>query len=129
MKRGGKALGILIGLVIAFITIQNIFGEWRVNLFGLQEGLGPLLGSVSLAGGHGVTIAWAKTFAKQFCIKNALEIGIAASTFGLIVASLICGLIANHLIRKNQLNLDHKKETHNVNRNVEENTNKTALNN
>lgn len=44
MRRGGKALGILLGLVIAFITIQNIFGEWTVNLFGLKEGLGPFLG-------------------------------------------------------------------------------------
>ena len=76
MRRGGKTLGILLGLVIAFITIQNIFGEWTVNLFGLQKGLGPLLGSVSLAGGHGVTIAWAPIFAKQFGIKNALEIGV-----------------------------------------------------
>ncbi len=129
MRRGGKTLGILLGLVIAFITIQNIFGELTVNLFGLQKGLGPLLGSVSLAGGHGVTIAWAPIFAKQFSIKNALEIGIAASTFGLIVASLIGGPIANHLIRKNQLNLDHKKETYGANRNGEENTNKLALNN
>ncbi len=104
MRRGGKALGILLGLVIAFITIQNLFGEWIVTLFGLQEGFVPLLGSVSLAGGHGVTIAWAPTFAKQLGIKNALEIGIAASTFVLIVASVIGGPIANHLIRKNQLN-------------------------
>lgn len=129
MRRGGKALGILLGLVIAFITIQNIFGEWTVNLFGLQEGIGPLLGSVSLAGGHGVTIAWAPTFAKQFGIKNALEIGVAASTFGLLVASLIGGPIASYLIRKNHLNLDHKKEIYNENRNGEENTNKTELNN
>ena len=100
-----------------------------VNLFGLQEGLGPLLGSVSLAGGHGVTIAWAPTFAKQVGIKNALEIGVAASTFGLLVASLIGGPIANCLIRKNYLNFDHKKEIYNENRNGEENTNQTALNN
>lgn len=53
-------------------------------------------------GGHGTVIAWAPIF-ENHGVKNAMEIGIASATFGLILASLIGGPIAKFLIKKNNL--------------------------
>jgi ESS family glutamate:Na+ symporter len=57
-----------------------------------------LLGSVSLIGGHGTTIAWAPVIAARFGLPNALEIGIASATLGLVVESLLGGPLAGLLI-------------------------------
>jgi glutamate:Na+ symporter, ESS family len=60
-------------------------------------------GSVSLIGGHGTTIAWAPVIAEQHGISNAMEIGIASATFGLILASVMGGPIAKFLIKRHRL--------------------------
>ena len=60
-------------------------------------------GSVSLIGGHGTAIAWAPRIAEEFNISNAMEIGIACATFGLILASLMGGPIAKYLINRHKL--------------------------
>ena len=98
--RGGPALFILFGLTIAFMTLQNLLGVAMAGLLGLHPATGLLLGTVSLIGGHGTTIAWAPTFAEQFQIENAMEIGIAAATFGLVLASASGGPIAQFLLRR-----------------------------
>jgi ESS family glutamate:Na+ symporter len=65
--------------------------------------VGLLGGTVSLIGGHGTAIAWAPRFAEEYGVKNAMEIGIACATFGLILASLMGGPIAKFLISRNDL--------------------------
>ena len=100
LSRGGPALFILLGLTIAFMTLQNLLGIAMAGLLGLHPATGLLLGTVSLIGGHGTTIAWAPTFAEQFQIENAMEIGIAAATFGLVLASASGGPIAQFLLRR-----------------------------
>ena len=100
LSRGGPALFILLGLTIAFMTLQNLLGVAMAGLLGLHPATGLLLGTVSLIGGHGTTIAWAPTFAEQFQIENAMEIGIAAATFGLVLASASGGPIAQFLLRR-----------------------------
>jgi ESS family glutamate:Na+ symporter len=72
-------------------------------LLGLNPLVGLLGGSVSLLGGHGTAIAWAPRFAESHGISNALEIGIACATFGLVLASLMGGPIARILIRRHRL--------------------------
>ena len=61
-----------------------------------------MAGSVSLTGGLGTTIAWAPTFTEQLGIANAAEIGVAASTIGLIAACIIGGPIAGYLIKRHK---------------------------
>ena len=100
LSRGGPALFILLGLTIAFMTLQNLLGVAMAALLGLHPATGLLVGTVSLIGGHGTTIAWAPTFAEQFQIENAMEIGIAAATFGLVLASASGGPIAQFLLRR-----------------------------
>ena len=86
LLRGGPALFILLGLTIGYMTLQNVIGVTMAGLLGLQPATGLLLGTVSLIGGHGTTIAWAPTFVEKFQLESAMEIGIAAATFGLVLA-------------------------------------------
>ncbi|QRM55468.1 sodium/glutamate symporter [Sinorhizobium sp. BG8] len=100
---GGKPLVILLILTISFLILQNIIATGSSALLDLPEGIAPLLGSVSLIGGHGTTIAWAPLIAGRFGLGNALEIGIASATLGLVVASLVGGPVARVLINRYHL--------------------------
>ncbi|MEQ1950335.1 sodium/glutamate symporter [Mesorhizobium sp. CN2-181] len=100
---GGKALAILLAITLLFLVIQNLIAIGGVHLLGLPEGLTVFVGSASLMGGHGTTIAWAPIVAQRFGIGNALEVGIAVATLGLVLASLVGGPIAGYLIARNKL--------------------------
>ena len=100
LVKGGPALLILLGLTIAFMTVQNLIGVVMAALLGMKPATGLLVGTVSLIGGHGTTIAWAPTFLERFQLENAMEIGIASATFGLILASASGGPIAQLLIKR-----------------------------
>lgn len=103
LVKGGKPLVILLAATIFYMIIQNAVGITVATLFGQNPLVGMLGGTVSLIGGHGTAIAWAPTFAEQYGIHNAMEIGIACATFGLILASLMGGPIASFLINKHNL--------------------------
>ena len=104
---GGKPLIILLAITIAYMMLQNLTGISVAALFGLPSQVGLLGGTVSLIGGHGTAIAWAPQIAEQYGIANAMEIGIACATFGLILASLMGGPIARFLINRHGLAPDH----------------------
>ena len=53
--------------------------------------------------GHGRAIAWSPRIAEDCGISNAMEIGVASATFGLILASLMGGPIAKFLISRYDL--------------------------
>ncbi len=100
---GGKPLVILLAITIAYMLLQNLTGISVATLFDLPGAVGMLGGSISLIGGHGTAIAWAPRIAEEFNISNAMEIGIACATFGLILASLMGGPIAKYLINRHKL--------------------------
>lgn len=100
--QGGKPLLTLLGLTLSFIVIQNLIGMAGVTLLGLPKPVGILTGSASLIGGHGTSIAWAPEIVKMG-VENALEIGVACATLGLVIASLIGGPIARRLIARHDL--------------------------
>jgi ESS family glutamate:Na+ symporter len=100
---GGKPLVILLVITVGYMFVQNITGIAVATAFGLPSQLGLLGGTVSLIGGHGTTIAWSPLFAKEYGISNAMEVGIACATFGLVLASTMGGPIARYLIRKYNL--------------------------
>ncbi|WP_216915057.1 MULTISPECIES: sodium/glutamate symporter [unclassified Synechococcus] len=100
---GGWPLLILVGTTVGYMLLQNLTGIGMAALLGLNPLVGLLGGSVSLLGGHGTAIAWAPRFAESHGISNALEIGIACATFGLVLASLMGGPIARILIRRHRL--------------------------
>lgn len=107
LVKGGRPLLILLLLASLFILLQNLFGMGVASGFGLDPRAGLMLGSVSLTGGVGTILAWAPIFSEQLGIANAMELGIASNTLGLIAACSIGGPIANYLIRRHQLTPSH----------------------
>jgi ESS family glutamate:Na+ symporter len=102
---GGRPLLILLSITIGFMVAQNLTGIGVASLFDLPAAVGVIGGTVSLIGGHGTTIAWAPSIAESYGITNAMEIGIASATFGLILASIMGGPIAKLLIDRHRLTL------------------------
>ena len=103
LLEGGKPLIILLSITIAYMVLQNITGITIASLFDQPGAVGMLGGTVSLIGGHGTAIAWAPRIAEDFGVSNAMEIGIACATFGLILASIMGGPIAKFLITRHNL--------------------------
>jgi ESS family glutamate:Na+ symporter len=100
---GGKPLVVLLVITIGYMVVQNLTGITVASLFDLPAAVGMLGGSVSLIGGHGTAIAWSPRIAEDYGVVNAMEIGIACATFGLILASLMGGPIAKFLIKRHDL--------------------------
>ena len=100
---GGKPLAILLGLASAFILLQNLTGMGLAGVFGMDPKAGLMVGSVSLVGGVGTTLAWGPTFVESLGIANAIELGVAANMVGLIAACVVGGPIARFLIMRNKL--------------------------
>ena len=100
---GGASLLVLLVLAVAYLFLQNFTGLAAVAPTALPVEVGLIGGSVSLSGGHGTAIAWAQVFVDEYGIDNALEIGIACATFGLVLGGLVGGPIAKFLITRNKL--------------------------
>ena len=103
---GGKPLLILLVITVLYLVIQNTVAVGASSMLGLPQGMAPLLGSISLIGGHGTTIAWAPIIEARYNLTGALELGIASATMGLVLASLLGGPIAGILIRRFNLRND-----------------------
>jgi len=100
---GGRPLVILLVITIIFMVLQDLLGVSIARLWDLPAAVGMLGGTVSLIGGHGTAIAWAPKISEQYGVSNAMEIGLACATFGLILASLMGGPIAKFLIGRYRL--------------------------
>ncbi|MEM7452688.1 MAG: sodium/glutamate symporter, partial [Pseudomonadota bacterium] len=87
---GGRPLLVMLVLTLSFIVIQDGVGVAGALLLDLPAEVGLLTGSAALIGGHGTAIAWAPDFEAQG-VTGALELGAAAATLGLVIASLIGG--------------------------------------
>jgi ESS family glutamate:Na+ symporter len=103
LRRGGMPLLVLLAVTIALIFAQNILGLVTALGFGLPAQAGLLLGSVSLLGGHGTTIAWAPEVKAATGLVGAAELGIASATLGLVVGALLGGPVAHWLIARFRL--------------------------
>ncbi len=100
---GGKPLAVLLVLSSAFILLQNLTGMGLAAAFGMDPKAGLMVGSVSLVGGVGTTLAWGPTFVESLGIANAVELGVAANMAGLISACVVGGPIARYLITRNNI--------------------------
>lgn len=103
LVRGGPVLGILLALTIVYMFIQNGVGFLGATLWGLPQEAGVLMGTASLIGGHGTSIAWGPVVEQQHNVTGAAELGVASATIGLILASLLGGPIARFLIERKNL--------------------------
>ncbi|MBY6186462.1 sodium/glutamate symporter [Marinobacter hydrocarbonoclasticus] len=101
--KGGRPLFTLLFLASTFIVLQNLLGMGVAGLYGMDPKAGLLSGSISLTGGVGTTLAWAPTFVEELGIANAMELGVASNTVGLIAACVIGGPIARYLIQRHSV--------------------------
>ena len=97
---GGWKLVILLVLAGGYIVLQNLVGMGLAGAFGMDPRAGLMVGSVSLTGGVGTTIAWTPHFEQELGITGAGEIGLAANMVGMIAACTVGCPIAGWLIRR-----------------------------
>lgn len=110
LLQGGKPLLILLAIAVCYLFLQNLTGVAVASITGLDKPLGLISGSISLSGGHGTAIAWSPIFRDTYGIENALEVGIASATFGLVLGGIIGGPVARWLIIRNRLKTGDGKE-------------------
>jgi ESS family glutamate:Na+ symporter len=103
LRHGGRPLLLLSGLAIGFMVLQNLAGMEMARAFGLDPRAGLMVGSISLTGGVGITLAWSDYFVQNLGIAQAQELGLAANMIGLIAACTIGGPIAGLLMRRHRL--------------------------
>ena len=99
LKQGGKALIIMLVLLVLIITFQNLMPLGITKLMGVDSLIGIAAGSVSMTGGHGTAGGFANVL-EGMGLQGAGTIGMAAATFGLIAGSMVGGPLAEFIIRK-----------------------------
>lgn len=102
LKRGGKAIIILLIIVIGLIITQNFVATSLASLLHLSPLVGLCTGSIPMVGGHGTSGAFGPIIQKMG-IEGARTLCTAAATFGLVAGSLMGGPLADRLIRKKNL--------------------------
>ncbi len=107
---GGRPFVILTMLSVVFLVLQNAVGMGLAGAFGMDPRAGLMVGSISLTGGVGTTVAWARHFSESLGIHNAQELGLAANTIGLIAACVIGGPIAAYLMQRHGVRPSHEAE-------------------
>ncbi|MDO5090675.1 MAG: sodium/glutamate symporter [Cardiobacteriaceae bacterium] len=108
VKLGGKLL-IVYWLACGFLALmQNVIGVSLASLFGLDPLLGVLAGAVSMEGGHGAAATFGQTI-EDMGVANAVGVGLAAATFGLVAGGLVGGPVARKLIGKHGLVADNSE--------------------
>lgn len=99
LAQGGRPLLILAVLAVVFMVLQNLVGMVLAGAYGMDPRAGLMVGSVSLTGGVGTTLAWGPYFVETLGIEGAAELGLSANMIGLMSACLIGGPIAGVLMR------------------------------
>lgn len=97
LLKGGRPLLILVAVTAGLLLAQTLVGGLGAWMAGLPAGMGVVLGSTSLLGGHGTIIAWSPEL-EALGLTGAPEIGIAMATLGLVVGSVVGGPLGRLLI-------------------------------
>lgn len=103
LLRGGKVLLLFFAVVAGALVLQNTIGLALALAFDLNPVNGLLAGSITLSGGHGTGAAWATKFAEQRNVQGAVELAVAAATYGLVAGGVLGGPLAGWLIRRHAL--------------------------
>ena len=112
LKQGGIKVVMFLGLAILLVILQNIVGVSLASVFNLTPLLGLCTGSIPMVGGHGTAGSFGPIL-EDLGIAGATTVSVAAATFGLIMGSIIGGLVARNLILKH-----HLKTVHDENSNI-----------
>ena len=102
LKKGGKPLLVMVGLVAVLIIMQNFISVGIAKGLHLDPVFGMSAGSIPMSGGHG-TAGGFSPLLEQMGLEGASSITMAAATFGLVAGSLLGGPLGEALIRRNNL--------------------------
>ena len=103
LKEGGKQVFTFLVAAAILLVLQNLVA-WGLSVAtGLDPMLGLLAGSITMSGGHGTGATFAKYFMDQYHLAGAMELAMAAATFGLVSGSLLGGPVARRLILRKHL--------------------------
>ncbi len=100
LAKGGKLLLVFFVIVVGGLFMQNVIGVGLAKGFDLHPANGLLAGSITLSGGHGTAAAWGQKFIEERNLQGAIELGIAAATYGLVAGGLLGGPFAAWLMRR-----------------------------
>ena len=109
LRKGGSKLIKLVFLLFLFLILQNTVGLLVSYLMNIPLVNGLIVGSVTLAGGHGTAISWGQYF-EALGHEGAIETGMIAATLGLIAGGMLGGPVATKLIKKHNLLQNKKKK-------------------
>lgn len=99
LKQGGKLVIIFAVLAALLAACQNAVAIGVGNVMGVHPLISMMTGSIPMTGGHGNAASFAP-IAVEAGQTAAMEVAIAAATFGLIAGSLIGGPYGNFLVKK-----------------------------
>lgn len=106
LKQGGIKVLTFLALSTLLVILQNVVGVILASLFNLQPLLGLCTASIPMVGGHGTAGSFGPIL-ENLGITGATTVSIASATFGLIMGSVIGGLVARSLILNNNLRTIH----------------------
>jgi ESS family glutamate:Na+ symporter len=102
LRRGGRALLVLLGVATLLAVVQNAVGVALAEAMGAPRLLGVVCGALTLVGGHGTALGFAPRF-EEAGLTGASTLGAAAATFGLVAGGLCAGPLAEWLLRRRGL--------------------------
>ena len=103
LLKGGARLVVLLVVVTVFLFLQNALGVAAAIGLDMSPLFGLLAGSVTMSGGHGTGAAYGKLFGEVNNLQGAMEVAMAAATFGLVMGGIVGGPVAERLIVKHRL--------------------------
>ncbi|MCW2256151.1 ESS family glutamate:Na+ symporter [Providencia alcalifaciens] len=120
---GGKILLLYMLICWLLAFAQNGVSIGLSYLVGVDPLIAMMAGQASMQGGHGMAASLAPLI-ESLGRDQALNVGLAASTFGLIAGSVLGGPVGNWLIKRNNLkietdNVDLSMLPENKNNNIE----------
>lgn len=116
LKKGGKLVIIFAILAAVLAALQNAVALGVGSALGVEPLISMMTGSIPMTGGHGNAASFAP-IAVEAGATAAMEVAIAAATFGLISGCMLGGPFGNFLVKKYKFEdpaLDGKDDVDNL---------------
>ena len=110
LKKGGMKVVTFLGLAALLVVLQNIVGVTLSSLFKLPPLLGLCTASIPMIGGHGTAGSFGPLL-ESMGVSGATTVSIASATFGLIMGSIVGGLVARNLIHNHKIKTVHDENS------------------
>ncbi len=109
IQRGMKVYTYL-SLTVLLVMLLNILGVALASPFKLPALLGLCTASIPMIGGHGTAGSFGPIL-EDMGINGATTVSVASATFGLIMGSIVGGLVARNLILRHKLKTVHDENS------------------